>query len=446
MTSLARTPGSLTVGPLRPVILKLAAPAVAMMACHFCFNLIDAMWVGHLIGPAALAAVSTAGFYVWVLLSLGEMVEVGLIAVAARRHGEGRPEAAARAAGAAVLYALVAGTAVSLLGFALTADLFLLMRVPPEVATLGHSYLDTWLWGGPLVFGFFAIEATFRASGDTRTPFLLLMASVLLSIGLDPLLIAGIGRFPRLGVEGAAAASVMVRGGGFLIGIGIAWKRGLIRLDSPDWRAIPTVFRVGAPLSLAGVLLSIVYMWLTRYTARFGTAALAALGVGHKVEGLGFIAISGFALSAAALVGQNLGAGQEARARQAVRLTVGYCLAVTTTTAVAFLAIPRLLVALFTNDPAVIADGSLYLRVIAFAQIGQTFEIILEGALAGAGYTLWPQITSTTLTLLRVPLGAWWSGAIGLLGIWLALSVTAISRGAAMTTFWLAGAWRRAAV
>src|SRR5436189_1547111 len=446
MISTTRTPGALTVGPLRPVILKLAAPAVAMMACHFCFNLIDAIWVGRLIGPAALAAVSTAGFYVWVLLSLGEMVEVGLIAVAARRHGEGLPDAAARAAGAAVLYALAAGTAVSLLGFALTADLFRLMRVPPEVARLGHAYLDTWLLGGPLVFGFFAVEATFRASGDTRTPFLILTASVLLSVGLDPLLIAGLGPFPRLGVEGAATASVMVRGGGFLIGVVIALRRGLVRLDAPDWRAVPTIFRVGAPLSLAGVLLSLIYMWLTRFTSQFGTPALAALGVGHKVEGLGFMAISGFALSASALVGQNLGARQEQRARQAVRMTVGYCLIVTTATAVAFLAIPRTLVALFTTDPAVIGDGSLYLRVIAFAQVGQTFEIILEGALAGAGYTLWPQLTSTSSTLLRVPLAAWWSGTIGLLGIWLALSLTAVARGIAMTLFWIGGAWRRMVV
>src|SRR5438477_241365 len=111
MTTVARTPGSLTVGPLRPVILRLAVPAVAMMACHFSFNLIDSVWVGRLIGAAALAAVSTAGFYVWVLLSLGEMVEVGLIAVAARRPGEGRPDTAARAAGAALLYARGAGTA-----------------------------------------------------------------------------------------------------------------------------------------------------------------------------------------------------------------------------------------------------------------------------------------------------------------------------------------------
>src|SRR3989449_10180247 len=310
--------GPLTTGPLRPVVLRLAAPAVAMMACHFSFNLIDSIWVGRLIGPVALAAVSTAGFYVWVALSLGEMVEIGLIAVAARRHGEGDPERAARAAAAAVVYALVAGSVVSVVGLLVADGLFRLMTVPPDVAALGHAYLSTWLLGGPLVFGFFALEATFRASGDTRTPFLLLAASVLLSIGLDPLLLAGVGPFPRLGVGGAATASVVVGGGGVLIGIGLALHRGLIRFDAPDWATVPTMLRVGAPLSLAGVLLSGVYMWLTRFTSRFGTPALAALGVGHKVEGLGFIAISGFALSAAALVGQNLGAAQEGRARQAV--------------------------------------------------------------------------------------------------------------------------------
>ena len=181
-------------------MLSLAAPAVAMMACHFSFNLIDSIWVGRLIGPAALAAVSTAGFYVWVALSLGEMVEIGLIAVAARRHGEGDPERAARAATAAVAYALVAGLVVSLVGWALAGTMFRVMTVPPEVATLGRAYLSTWLLGAPLVFGFFAIEATFRAAGDTRTPFVMLAGSVCVSIVLDPLLITGVGPFPPLGV------------------------------------------------------------------------------------------------------------------------------------------------------------------------------------------------------------------------------------------------------
>src|SRR3989475_2552355 len=262
-----------------------------MMACHFCFNLIDSVWVGRLIGSAALAAVSAAGFYVWILLALGEMVEVGLIAVAARRHGEGLPDAAARAAGAAVLYALAAGAVVSAVGLVLGDELFQVMTVPPEVARLGHDYLSTWLVGGPLVFGFFAVEATFRASGDTRTPFLILAASVLLSIGLAPLLIAGVGPFPRLGVEGAATASVMVRGGGFLFGLIIAVRRGLLRVRAPDWRGIPTIVRVGGPLLLAGGLLLGVYIWVLRVTSRFGPPALAAVGGGGQGGGLGVHAL-----------------------------------------------------------------------------------------------------------------------------------------------------------
>ena len=187
-------------------------------------------------------------------------------------------------------------------------------------------------------------------------------------------------------------------------------------------------------------------MWLTRFTSRFGTPALAALGVGHKVEGIGFLAISGFALAASALVGQNLGAGREDRARQAVRLTVVYCLVVTVMTALAFVIFPERLIGLFTTDPAVVADGSLYLQIIAFAQIGQTFEIVLEGALGGAGYTFWPMLVGTVLTALRIPLAAWWSGPLGVFGIWLALSLTAIGRGVANTLFWVSGVWRHQTV
>jgi Na+-driven multidrug efflux pump len=127
-------------------------------------------------------------------------------------------------------------------------------------------------------------------------------------------------------------------------------------------------------------------------------------------------------------------------------LTTLYCLVVTVPTALAFVAIPERLVSLFTTDPGVIADGSLYLRIVAFAQIGQTFELVLEGALVGAGYTFWPMLVGTICTALRIPLAAWWSGTFGLFGIWLALSLTAIARGVANTAFWLSGVWRRSQV
>jgi len=441
VTGAAITRPELTHRAIAPTVLRLALPAVGMMACHFTFNLIDTMWVGRLVGAAALAAVSTGGFLIWVVLSLGEMMDVGLIAVAARRHGAGLPDHAARAAAGAVVAALAVGALTTVVGLEAIDPLFAVMQVPGEVAGLGRQYLETWLVGAPLVFGFFALEAAFRAAGDTRTPFVILGASVAVNAVLDPLLISGIGPLPTLGVHGAAAASVMVRGLAFVLLLAIAIRRRrLLHFGEPDWAAVPTMLKVGAPMALAGVLFSLIYVWLTRYTARFGTPALAALGIGHKMEGLGFIAITGFALSAGALVGQNLGAGEIARARRAVRMTLRYCLVVTTATALAFLAVPGVLVRPFTTEAAVIADSVRYLRIISIAQIGQSFELILEAAMAGAGYTVWPMLVSASLTGSRIPLAAWWS-RWGVTGIWWALSGTAVARGVAMTLFWRWGGW-----
>src|SRR3989442_1751466 len=109
-----------------------------MMACHFSFNLIDSIWVGRLIGPAALAAVSTAGFSVWVVLNLGEMVEIGLLPAGAPRRGGGARERAARAGAAAVAYALLVGLGVGLAGLGRASAIFRLMTVPADVARLGH--------------------------------------------------------------------------------------------------------------------------------------------------------------------------------------------------------------------------------------------------------------------------------------------------------------------
>ena len=434
--------GRLAAGDLRPTILRLAVPTVAMMAFNTGFNVIDSVWVGRLIGPAALAAVSTAGFTVWVMLNLAEMLDVGVVALAARRHGARAPDQAARVAAAAVVTGLAAGLAASALGLAVLPRLFEIMRVPPEVAVLGRAYLHTWLLGAPLVFGFFALEATFRSSGDTTTPFLVLAGSAVLSVVLDPLLILGAGPFPKLGVEGAALASVMVRGVACLILAWLAFRRGHIRFREPDWASAPHIIRIGLPYSTSGILFSLVYMWLTRFTSRFGTPALAALGVGHKVEGVGFVAITGFTLAAAALVGQSLGAKDETRAWRAAWHTVGYALLVTVCTALACLFLPGVFVRLFTGDAKVIANGTGYLRIIAMAQVGQTFELILEGALAGAGYTFWPMVWSSSLTIARIPLAAWWSALWGVTGIWWAISLTATLRGVAMTVLWISGAWR----
>ena len=430
-------------GPLRPAILRLALPAVGTTLFQVLFNVTDTFWVGRTLGSSALAAVSLASYSVWALVSVGELVGVGLTAVAARRHGEGDPAAAARATGTALWMALGLGVLVAAGGIATLPAIFRLMEARGEVASLASDFLVVQLLGAVLIYGYYVVAAAFRSAGDTRTPFVLLGASVLINLVLDPLMILGWGPIPALGVYGAALATVLTRGLSFVVGLELLRRRGGVRLSFLP-RVAGTIARIGAPTMLTGVLFSVIYMLLVRVVGEFGTPAIAALGVGHKIEGLSYMICIGFGLAAETLVGQNLGAGLSGRARQAGWLTARMSAVPSAVLAVVFLLLPETLVGIFTTDPAVVHAGSLYLRTAALAQFTMAFEVVLEGGLTGAGYTFWTMLVVVGLSAIRIPLAALVAPAFGLIGVWWILALTAMSRAAAMTALWHWGGWEKA--
>lgn len=436
---------AITQGPLDRAILTLAGPAVGTTLFQVLFNITDTFWVGRTLGAVALAGVSIASYSIWVMVSIGELVGVGLTAVSARRHGEGDPTAAARAAGTGLVLAALLGIAVGAAGILLLPPLLAVMNAAPDVASVARDFLVVQFAGAFLVYGYFVVAATFRSSGDTRTPFVLLGTSVLLNVVLDPLLILGIGPFPELGVYGAALATVLTRALACVVGLALLVRR---RMILADWsaRTARTIARVGAPTMLTGVLFSLIYIWLARVTASFGTPALAALGLGHKIEGVNYMICIGFAIAAETVVGQNLGAGQAARARQAGWTTARFALMPAAVIAVVFLAVPEALVRIFTDDPPTIAAAALYLRAVAIAQLALPFETVLEGALAGAGFTLWPMAAVVSLNALRIPLAPLVATEWGLAGVWWLLSLTAMARAAALVAFWRWGRWRESRV
>src|SRR4030081_522689 len=211
----------LVADPLPRTIARVALPAVASSLLMTLFFSVDTFWIGTRVGATGLAAASTAVFWIWLLVSIAEMVSIGLTAVASRRYGEGRGREAARIAGDALVFALVLGAVVGALGLALLPHLFAVMRTSPEVSALGTRYLGTYFLGAPLIFGFFAVDAAFRAAGDTRTSFILLSASVAVTLVLDPILIVGWGPIPALGVAGAAIATIGTRAVAFALGLTI---------------------------------------------------------------------------------------------------------------------------------------------------------------------------------------------------------------------------------
>jgi MATE family, multidrug efflux pump len=430
-------------GPLRPAILRLALPAVGTTLFQVLFNVTDTFWVGRTLGPSALAAVSLASYMVWIIVSVGELVGVGLTAVAARRHGGRDPLSAARAAGTALVMAVALGLVIAVGGVLALPAVLRLMGATGEVAALAREFLVVQLFGAVLIYGYFVVTAAFRSAGDTRTPFLLLGASVLLNLVLDPLMILGWGPVPALGVYGAALATVLTRGLGFVVGLELLRRRGGIRLNL-SLPVARTIARIGLPTMLTGVLFSLIYMFLVRIVGRFGTPAIAALGVGHKIEGISYMICIGFGLAAETLVGQNLGAGRPDRARRAGWLTARIASVPAGVLAVVFVLVPGALVGIFTDDPAVIRDASLYLRAAGVAQFAMAFENVLEGALTGAGYTLYTMLAVVGISALRIPLAELVADPFGLAGIWWMLALTAMARAAAMTSLWHWGGWEKA--
>lgn len=435
--------GFLVTGELSGAVRRIALPAVASNLLMTLFASVDAYWVGTRVGSAGLAAVSISIFWIWMVIAFAEMVGVGLTAVAARRHGQGLPREAARIAADAVLLAMALGLVVAALGTWQLDNLFAIMHAPPEVTALGRSYLHTYLLATPLIYGFFAVDATFRASGDTRTPLLLLIVSVAFTLLLDPALILGWWGLPRLGIAGAALATAGTRAAVFVLGLVLLHRRGLVHFGIPRAGPLGAICRVGLPTALTGSFFSVIYVLLTRTTTAFGTPALAALGLGHRVESWLYMMAVGFGAAAATVVGQNLGAGQPERAARAGWLSVGYAMVPAGVLFVLLLAVPSQIAASFTSDPAVIAETARYLRIAAVAQLVLVLEVVLEGALGGSGHTVPPMLASTSLTASRLPLAAWSSAHWGVVGVWWTLSLTAVARGLAMAYIWRRGNWRR---
>jgi putative MATE family efflux protein len=317
------------------------------------------------------------------------------------------------------------------------------MHTPAEVTALGRIYLGTYLLGAPGIFCYFAVDAAFRARGDTRTPLLLLASSVAITLVLDPVLILGLAGAPKLGLMGAAIATVSVRGAACIAGAVLLARRKMVCFAGLNRRVIATISSIGAPTALTGVLFSLIYVVVTRTASQFGTPALAAMGLGFRVESWVYVIGVGFGAAAAAIVGQNLGAGDTNRAERAGWVTVAFATAPASVAVAAELLFPTQLAGIFTRESAVIMETAHYLRIAALSQLCVGAEVVFEGAMGGAGDTVPPMVWSTSCTAARVPLASWAAARWGTGGIWVVIAATAALRGLGMAALWRIGWWKK---
>ena len=324
---------------------------------------------------------------------------------------------------------------VSATGLLLSYATFAFMGTDAAVTGEGLKYMWVVLAGMPLYFLFVWLSAAFRAVGDAQTPLRLLGLAAVVNLVVDPVLIFGVGPLPGLGVTGAALATVTswlvasARGWQMLGRLGIRPRIfAFIRPPFAEtWRAL----RVGLPLGLEGALFSLIYILLTRVITGFGTPAVAALGVGHKLEVLNYFVCAGMGAAATTLVGQNLGAGEIGRAvRCAWRALFLTCLPVGAIT-VFLVAFPEVAIGVFSSDSEVIAAGVSYVLLVGMTQLFMAAEVVMLGAFAGTQWTAWPAAIVVVLTAVRVPLSMWLvANGWGVEAVWFAIASTTVVKGA----------------
>lgn len=433
-------------GPITPTILRLAWPVVTSTFLETVFNVVNAFWMGHY-SAAAMASVISSGFIIWLCFSLFSVVATGTNAMMARFIGAGDRSMAARVAGQALLFGLSFSVAIAAIGISIRPLIFRLMGTAPDVTAHGHTYLLILFAAAPLFCVSDVLAAMFRASGDTKTPLIVYGCATALNMALDPLLIFGYGPFPRLGVAGAGLA--MLSFGLLSLPLMLYFLR---RRPVPfrlTWRFDPgliwRIARIGIPASVSGILFSVVYVFLTRITSSFGTEALAALGIGNRIESINYMTSFGFEAATATMVGQNLGAGAPERAERSAWRAAQIITVITGAFAAAMLLWSHQIAGWFTPDPLVVPLAASYARIIALSQVFMGLEIVLSGGFSGAGDTIPPMLVSVPLSIMRLPVALVLSRGFGLGAdsVWWAISSTSIVKGAVMAIWFRSGRWKK---
>lgn len=452
-------------------ILALALPATGSQLTLLIHTWVDTWWVGRLENEdAALAALAVSTFTIWIFASIASILGVGLTALIARYVGRRRIGAARYIAYQGILQAVALGVLTAVIGWTMAPVVFDLVSTDDAVRESGTEYVQIFWIGGFGILIARSCQATFRAHGDTRTPFVVGLLGIVLNAVLDPIFMFGFAFVPRLGVPGVALATVTTTTTLALVLLFLLRRRRLVsktypgddeirleehtRIGRPRWLGFDqTLFRrvtrIGLPVAQSGVLFSLIYLVVSRIAADTGgTAAQAALGLGHRGEGIAFVLCAGYATAAASLVGRRIGEGKVIGAELAAWRCVRQCALVCGLWGFALVFAGELLATLFT-DPGPTQDATvLYYSIIAWCLVPQAIQIVLEGAFGGAGLTIPPMVISMIFALARIPLAycAAFEWNLGVAGIWWVISLTSILRGLAIGFWFRRGTWKTQSV
>lgn len=442
-----------TSGNINRAIFLLSVPMILEMVMESLFAVVDIFFVSKL-GKHAITTVGLTESMMTLVYTAAFGLSMAATAVVARRTGEKDSDAAAHTAIQSLYVALALAAVIAVTGVVFAPDLLALMGASTEVIDNGHIYTRIMLGSNLIVILIFLINGIFRGAGDAAIAMRSLWIANILNIVLCPLLINGLGPIPALGLKGAALATTIGRG------IGVCYQlyhlfggKGLIRINRrhirPDADVIWKLLKIAAGGTAQLLINTTSWIFLVRLIARFGEDAVAGYTIAIRIVIFTLLPAVGMANAAAALVGQNLGAGQPERAETSVWRAALFNMVFLGLISIFFFLAARPVVMLFTSDTAIVLHAAQCLQLVSIGYIFYAYGMVLSQSFNGAGDTRTPTLINLVgFWGLQIPMA--WVLAVnynmGPAGVFWAIATAESCIAVAAIVIFRKGWWKRVKV
>ncbi len=420
------------------VLFRLAVPAVITNFSELLLNLGDTFWVSFL-GDTSVAALGTASYIIWIIFSLLDIVESSTISLVSHEVGAGKVSSANKIFTRLLSFFMIFFVSLIIPGILLSKIGLEATGVEEAVFEGAFTYVFVTFLFLPVMLLFYALEAATQAFGDTRSPMEATFIVVILNLLIDPVLVLHF----KMGLAGLAIASGISRIAGifyiyrkFVKTAGFSSKSH--KFPDFDFRLGVRAFSIGFPVSLGGISFSLIYFYIVKIVARFGTPAVAAMAVGNRIEGITYLFGVGYYTAVAAVVGQSIGAQKPERAKRALNRALIHSGLFGLIMGILFFFFPDIFGRPFLHEHQSLSIFKSYLRINAFNQIAMIYHVVLEGAFVGVGYTLPNFVVPIPFWFLRIPLSIYlaFKAGIGVNGVWLSMLITQTISSALLYVWW----------
>ncbi len=432
---------------IRKTLLKLALPLIFINMVQILYNLADTFWLGRL-GREAISAPTVSWPVISTMMSFGAGFVVAGLSLVAQYFGAGKFKKVRKIIGNLYAGMFIFAVVISIFGYVFAGEILNLMKTPVDVYENAITYMRIIFIGIPFAFAGFVFSFVMRAMGDTVTPVKINLLTIALNAVLDPLMIFGVGFFPKLEVAGAAIATIFSNTLASIIGLYLFFsgKCG-IKLALHDFKIdvnlMKKIFSIGIHSGIGNSLNSIGMIFMISIVNLFGSATVAAYGIVVRIVNLFFSIIRGIGQAMGIIVGQAIGAERYNRVKEVVKLSLVMNFTILLLSSILMFVGRSTVLKIFISDEKVIATGKEFIEYFVFSLPFFALFVVTSNSLKAAGQTKKSLLLALfRIWILRIPFAYYLSILLSSAnGIWIAMSLSNIIAGLLSAFYLLRWTW-----